>query len=158
MLNILISAKKFPKQPTKPYVTLLVLVDELSKQLEFCYLILNMDIVFQHRAVQLGRNNLPSLCFRMLDCLPNSFILTSNCLFFFKILLCRNHLVAVLSNCALDSSFVFNPVMGSSLIQQISLLRLCLWRSKSISVRKIIYDYTCMFFIQDTRINLLTGD
>ncbi|XP_006478442.2 topless-related protein 2-like isoform X3 [Citrus sinensis] len=46
----------------------------------------------------------------------------------------RNPLVAVLSNCALDSSFVFNPVMGSSLIQQISLLRLCLWRSKSISV------------------------
>ncbi|KAK9205196.1 hypothetical protein WN943_015463 [Citrus x changshan-huyou] len=40
----------------------------------------------------------------------------------------RNPLVAVLSNCALDSSFVFNPVMGSSLIQQISLLRLCLWR------------------------------
>ncbi|GAY59949.1 hypothetical protein CUMW_198360 [Citrus unshiu] len=41
----------------------------------------------------------------------------------------RNPLVAVLSNCALDSSFVFNPVMGSSLIQQISLLRLCLWRN-----------------------------
>ncbi|GAY59948.1 hypothetical protein CUMW_198360, partial [Citrus unshiu] len=48
----------------------------------------------------------------------------------------RNPLVAVLSNCALDSSFVFNPVMGSSLIQQISLLRLCLWRSKSISKRE----------------------
>ncbi|KDO36483.1 hypothetical protein CISIN_1g040381mg [Citrus sinensis] len=65
-------------------------------------------------------------------------------------------LVAVLSNSALDPLFVFNPVMGSSLKQQISSLRLCLWRSKSISVRKIIFDYMCMFFIQDTRINILT--